>query len=185
WYYGRSVHNIRIEHLWCDVTRGFGAKWKDFFQGLEMYDNLDVNLDVHIWLLHFLFLERINQDAVQWAEAWNHHPITIHGDHPRSPRDLFFFGMLQHGIRGVDFLQPESGESEDIGDIQAYGIDWEAFDEDNICNHHQANSINSEEDIDDNPFVLGPLHLSDVQVPEADYPLTHVQVLQLTQALES
>jgi hypothetical protein len=123
-----SVHTIRIERLWCDVTRGFGAKWKDFFQGLEMYDSVDVNLNAPIWLLHFLFLERISQDALQWAEAWNHHPITIRGDHPRSPRNLVFFGMLQHGTRGVDFPQ-SYGESEDIGDIQEYGIDWEAFDE--------------------------------------------------------
>ena len=181
WHYGRSVHNIRIERLWCNVTRGFGVKWKDFFQGLEMYDNLDVNLDAHIWLLHFLFLQRINQDAAQWAEAWNHHPITIRGDHPRTPRDLFFFGMLQHGTHGINFLQP-SEESEDIGDLQEYGIDWEAFDEDDIRNHHhQANSV--EEDVD-NPFVVGPLHLSDVQVPEADCPLTDMQVLELKQALE-
>jgi hypothetical protein len=48
--------------------------------------------------------------------------------------------------------------------------------------HHQANSI--EEDID-NPVVMGPLHLSDIQVPEADCPLTDMQVLQLEQALES
>ena len=59
----RSVHNIRIERLWQDVTRGFGRKWKEFFQQLEVEWGLDPNNDAHIWLLHYLFLEAINEDA--------------------------------------------------------------------------------------------------------------------------
>ncbi|KAJ6552901.1 hypothetical protein B0H19DRAFT_899411, partial [Mycena capillaripes] len=31
-----DVHNIRIERLWCDVTRGFGRKWSNFFHSLEL-----------------------------------------------------------------------------------------------------------------------------------------------------
>ncbi|KAG2063868.1 hypothetical protein BDR04DRAFT_1036922 [Suillus decipiens] len=45
-YIYRSVHNIRIERLWVDVTNGIGQKWKEFFQTLEAYDNLNVN-NVH------------------------------------------------------------------------------------------------------------------------------------------
>lgn len=178
----RSVHNIRIERLWCDVTRGFGAKWKDFFQGLEVYDGLDVNIDTHIWLLYHLFLEWINQDAIEWAEAWNHHAIALHGERQRSPRDMFFFGMLQNGLRGVDAAQ-FPGESDNIGDVQAYGIDWEAFDEDDIREHnHQENSTDEE---NDNPFVIGPLHLSNVHIPEAGCPLTDMQIEHLERELRS
>ena len=51
----RSVHNIRIEWLWVNVTSGFGRKWKTFFQDLELHDGLNPDSDAHIWLLHHLF----------------------------------------------------------------------------------------------------------------------------------
>jgi transposase InsO family protein len=68
-----SVHNIRIECLWHDVTQGFGRKWKQFFQLLELHHDLKPNLDAHVWLLHHVFLDAVNDDAFQWVEAWNHH----------------------------------------------------------------------------------------------------------------
>lgn len=178
--YCRSVHNIRIERLWCDVTRGFGAKWKDFFLGLEMHDGLDTNLDAHVWLLHHIFLERINLDATDWAESWNHHRISIRDERQRSPRDMFFFGMLQNGVRGVDatFIPGD----DEVGDFQEYGIDWEAFDEDNVRQHH--NEANSVDETADNPFVIHPpQQLSDVQVPEAHRPLTDAQICDLDNQL--
>ncbi|KAI0371588.1 hypothetical protein BV20DRAFT_1051599 [Pilatotrama ljubarskyi] len=63
--WGRSVHNIRIERLWVDVTSGFGSKWKEFFHQLEAQHGLNVDNDAHVWLLHHLFLEAINRDAEQ------------------------------------------------------------------------------------------------------------------------
>ncbi|KAJ7740477.1 hypothetical protein DFH07DRAFT_751592 [Mycena maculata] len=67
----RSVHNIRIERLWCDVTRGFGRKWSNFFLALEFSAGLRPDLDAHIWLIHHLFLPAINQDAIDWVRTWN------------------------------------------------------------------------------------------------------------------
>ncbi|CAA7270905.1 unnamed protein product [Cyclocybe aegerita] len=64
-----SVHNVQIEQLWRNLTAGFGAKWKLFFQQLEVHDHLDPDLDLHIWLLHFLFLDTIDQDTIDWANA--------------------------------------------------------------------------------------------------------------------
>lgn len=32
----RSVHNVRIERLWVDVTGQVGAKWSAFFSMLEL-----------------------------------------------------------------------------------------------------------------------------------------------------
>ncbi|KAG0695761.1 hypothetical protein DFH29DRAFT_813842 [Suillus ampliporus] len=93
--WGRSVHNIRIERLWVDVTNGLGQKWKEFFQTLEAYDNLDVNNDSHLWLLHFLFLPLINDDADQWAASWNHHVLGRRGEPHRSPHDMFIQGIIE------------------------------------------------------------------------------------------
>ena len=49
-----------------------------------------------------------------------------------------------------------------------------------IKHHDQENSIDEEVD---NPFVVGPLHLSDIQIPEANCPLTDGQIQQLEQGL--
>src|SRR6267154_135555 len=91
----RSIHNIRIECLWCDLTSTFGAKWKTFFQNLKLHEGLDQNSDTNLWL-HHLFLNAINEDALEWAEDWNNHTISIRGEHQRSPQDMFFFGMIQN-----------------------------------------------------------------------------------------
>ncbi|KAF5379472.1 hypothetical protein D9615_006551 [Tricholomella constricta] len=121
----RSVHNIRIERLWRDLTLGFSGKWWNFFQSLEVHDRLNADSASHIWLLHHLFLEAINEDAIQWAEAWNHHVLSQRGQRQRSPRDMFFFGMMEHGMRGLpgEVLEPE------VEDVAEFGIDWEMYDD--------------------------------------------------------
>ena len=93
----RSIHNIRIERLWCDVMQGFGAKWKQFFQDLEVHNGLIVDRNTHIWLLQHLFLAAINMDAEEWANTWNNHSLSFCGEHQRSPTDMYMFGMIQNG----------------------------------------------------------------------------------------
>ena len=75
----RSVHNTRIERMWYDVTRSYGQKWKNFFADLETNCGLTPNIPAHIWLLHHLFLDAINQDAAEWVQMWNNHVIQIKG----------------------------------------------------------------------------------------------------------
>ncbi|KAJ7432236.1 hypothetical protein B0H11DRAFT_1760792, partial [Mycena galericulata] len=104
----RSVHNIRIERLWCDVAWGFGRKWSNFFLTLEFSCGLRPNLDAHIWLIHHLFLPTINQDAVDWAQTCNAHKIHFNNEQTRSPHDMFFFGMIQNGLRGFDELPDDA-----------------------------------------------------------------------------
>ncbi|KAG0693822.1 hypothetical protein DFH29DRAFT_815954 [Suillus ampliporus] len=120
--WGRSVHNIRIECLWRDVTQGFGRKWKQFFQLLEDHHDLKPNLDAHVWLLHHVFLDAVNDDAFQWAEAWNHHQLRIPGWRAAEPSR---FALLRHDSEwcpGAMILLCFPGDSE-VGEIQEYGID--------------------------------------------------------------
>ncbi|KAH7917752.1 hypothetical protein BV22DRAFT_1076641 [Leucogyrophana mollusca] len=168
--WGRSVHNIRIERLWVDVTSGFGSKWKDFFQGLEAHDGLDANMDSHIWLLHHLFLSDINEDASQWASTWNYHILQRRGEPHRSPQEMFLQGMVEHGQRAVVVAVDE-----DIGDIAEYGVDWNDIDNHNVRNHHDT--FNPQDDHLSNPFVSNqPDRLSHVDIPNARCPLSPEQV---------
>ncbi|KAG1862824.1 hypothetical protein DFJ58DRAFT_715228 [Suillus subalutaceus] len=153
--WGRSVHNIQIECLWVDVTNGLGQKWKEFFQGLKAYDNLDVNNDSHLWLLHFLFLPLINDDP------------------HRSPHDLFVQGIIEHGHRGV-FI--ESGKDQEVDNIVSYVIDWNDLDDQSLLAHH--NTHNPEDGDSTNPFVSNhpDSDLSHVKVPESHCPFTDTQL---------
>lgn len=92
----RSVHNVRIEHLWVDVTAQVGASWADHFTNLELGHGLDINNVNHIWLLHLLFLGTINAQLSFFAESWNQHRIQICNGLNRSPASMFGFDMLVH-----------------------------------------------------------------------------------------
>jgi len=59
-------------------------------QNLELQNGLYHDLDAHIWLLHYLYLQAINKDALEWAEGWNNHKISVHGECLQSPKDMFF-----------------------------------------------------------------------------------------------
>ena len=97
------MHNTRIERLWRDYNLGVMQKWKSFFVDLEENDNLDPNNLAHIWLLHWLFLDAINADLMAWVHTWNNHKLSQVGQQDRSPRDMYIFGLLEDGPRGMDF----------------------------------------------------------------------------------
>ncbi|KAJ6449897.1 hypothetical protein C8R45DRAFT_1057262 [Mycena sanguinolenta] len=130
-----SVHNVRIERLWVDVTAQVGATWADHFTHLEIRYGLDINNVAHIWLLHFLFLGTINSQLTFFAEAWNQHRIQIRNSANRSPTDMFVFDMFINGVRG-DQLPPDE-ENLDEDELEVYGIDWRRLREDGVL-HSQA-----------------------------------------------
>jgi hypothetical protein len=168
------VHNIRIERLWLDITRGFGAKWKLFFEILEAHDGLDVNADAHLWLLHHLFLGAINADIEQWIEAWNNHTLSRRGQTHRTPRQMYLHGTIQNGVRGV-----QVEEDPDVVDADVYGIDWEDLNQREVREHHDVYNppIPNNEGYE-NPFMVQqPTRLSHVPVPDPDCPFTPEQIV--------
>ncbi|KAH7906787.1 hypothetical protein BJ138DRAFT_1015645 [Hygrophoropsis aurantiaca] len=181
--WGRSVHNTRIERLWYDITNGFGRKWKQFFLDLETNHGLSPTRAAHIWLLHHLFLRSVNHDAQDWAEAWNSHKLQIRGERERSPRDMFFFGMLQEGPRGIQrALEPVN---EMVGDINSYGVDWEVHDDERFMSHLLDNNPDEWEEA--NPFVSAstPANLSQVLCEPPGCPFTPEQLNHLDTTLQA
>jgi hypothetical protein len=172
----RSVHNIRIERLWVDVTAGFLRKWKDFFLDLELHEGLDVELDTHVWLLHHLFLPEIDADAQEWAGAWNSHKLGMRDRRSCTPNEMYFFGMIQEGPRGIGLVDDVPPSREDLA---VYGVDWEILNDQQIRTHHdEANGTNPAVDdvIFDNPFQRAPEHFPHVEVEEPWCPLSAAEV---------
>jgi hypothetical protein len=168
----RSVHNTRIERLWYDVTHSFGHKWKLFFLELELHHHLNPQIPSHIWLLHHLFLHCINEDAQEWAQSWNSHPLEIRGERNRSPHDIFLFSMIQDGPRGIQRLL--TALDEDVDDLSAYGVDWEDMEDAVVMNH--LLDQNPQDWDDENPFTTAPSSLSEVICEPPNCPFTSAQV---------
>ncbi|KAJ7633530.1 hypothetical protein DFH06DRAFT_1272399 [Mycena polygramma] len=132
-----SVHNVRIERLWVDITAQLGATWAERFTVLELRHGLDINNISHIWLLHFLFLATINSQLAFFAQSWNQHRIQIRDGPNRSPADMFVFDMLANGVRGNQ-LPAEEVLSEE--ELEVYGIDWAGLRDDDLLASQRTNN---------------------------------------------
>ncbi|KAK7051514.1 hypothetical protein VNI00_004488 [Paramarasmius palmivorus] len=192
--WGRSVHNVRIERLWRDITQGFGQKWKEFFKSLEATGGLQPDVGAHCWLLHHLFLSAVNDDALEWAEAWNRHTMRQREQRERSPRDMWFFGQLENGWR--DMEQGQATEDPEAEDPESYGVDWEELDNRDILTHHFAHNhdhtimeaLNTQNEGNTMSETGGeqtrrPRELSYVEVPTFECPMTEEEVNMLNDHL--
>lgn len=70
--------------MWVEVGSQFARRWRAFFYRLERLHLLNIEDPRHIWLLHSLFLDRINCDCDQFCADWNAKPISGIANH-RSP----------------------------------------------------------------------------------------------------
>jgi hypothetical protein len=171
---------VRIERLWVDVTAQVGALWADHFTLLELHHGLDINNHSHIWLLHHLFLPTINQQLSFFAASWNQHVMQIHGGPNRSPADMFCFDMLVHGIRG-DQVPPNDQMTDE--ELEAFGVDWEALQDDAVLASHCANNTSSEGLTSWVGTVGPPEDLNEVQLDPIDRPFMSDQLHTFEEAL--
>ncbi|KAJ7159718.1 hypothetical protein C8R46DRAFT_880844 [Mycena filopes] len=114
-----STHNTRIERLWVEVGVQFARRWRAFFTRLGELHRLNRKNPHHIWLLHRLFLDDVNNDCREFQAQWNAHPISGRGANDQSPADLRFMGQLNDGVYAVDpmdELHPDTIE-------QYYGVE--------------------------------------------------------------
>ncbi|KDQ11295.1 hypothetical protein BOTBODRAFT_114525 [Botryobasidium botryosum FD-172 SS1] len=166
----RSVHNTRVERMWVEVTHTFGESWKDFFFELEDLYGLRPDIDKHLWLLHFLFLDLINQHAQQFQEAWNHHVMELEGRHNASPRELWLFGQVEHGVRGLD----------DFDSLDGTGVG------DNNEEHeeHVINALAMADFRSENSYAEGYRgRMNHVAVPSSDSPFSQEEINRLDAAV--
>ncbi|KAJ3836495.1 hypothetical protein F5878DRAFT_688908, partial [Lentinula raphanica] len=138
--WGRSVHNVRIERLWVDVSNYITQPWNDIFSTLEERYNLDIHNPNHIWLLQHLFLNTINHSLAFWAEAWNNHRVTQQDGPNRSPEDMWGFDMLVHGLRGNSL----EGFTMSDQELEVFGIDWEALQDEDLLQSLRHNYAHEE-----------------------------------------
>ncbi len=89
--FGRSVHNQRIERLWRDVFQSCLIVYYTTFYQMEDEHLLNVEDDIHLFCLQYVFLARINRSLYQFSEAWNNHPLSSCQN--LSPIQLWIYGL--------------------------------------------------------------------------------------------
>ncbi|KAJ7032327.1 hypothetical protein C8F04DRAFT_959160, partial [Mycena alexandri] len=96
-----------------------------------------------------------------------------------SPRDIFFFSMLQDGPRGLELITAPVDEH--VDDPTTYGIDWDVADDPTLMHHHLLQ--NPQEWEDHNPFAPGLETLSKVPCDAPDSPFSAEQIEYLDREL--
>ncbi|KAJ7758913.1 hypothetical protein B0H14DRAFT_2404259, partial [Mycena olivaceomarginata] len=93
-----STRNTRIERLWVEVGTQFARRWRAFFTRLGRMHSLDRKNPMHLWLLHRLFLDQLNDDCHEFQEEWNHHPMSGNMTGGQSPEAMRLLGQITHGV---------------------------------------------------------------------------------------
>ena len=86
-YAGKSVHNQRIERHWRDVFTKVIVKYHSIFNHMENYLILDINNEIHMFALHYVYEPRIQRDLDNWRNAHNSHKIRTESN--KTPRMLW------------------------------------------------------------------------------------------------
>jgi hypothetical protein len=124
-------------------------------------------------------LHCIDDDAQEWADAWNSHDLHIRGERARSPRDIFLFSMIHDGPRGFERFTDPLDES--IEDPTTYGIDWDVVDNPALMRHHLVE--NPQEWENHNPFAPSIQDLSEVPCEPPNCPFSAEQIASLDSRL--
>ena len=61
--------------VWRDVTHAVLVTFYNLFYSLEDTGDLNPDDPVHIWSLHFVYLQRLQNSLNRFTEAWNNHPL--------------------------------------------------------------------------------------------------------------
>lgn len=161
--------------MWVDIKKGYIGKWADLFKDLEQNHGLDVDSNNHIWLLHYLYLGSINDDAMKWSATWNQHAMRLPGGKRGgiSPLYQFLMGMVENGLRGseVDDAQYQFEGIE-------YGIDWNELEDPELVQNLLERRRALHGDAGAPPAA--PPHWSRIEVnPPPESPLTDAQLNEL------
>lgn len=71
---GCSTRNQRIERLWRDVYRCVASTYYALFHAMEPVGVLNPDNEIDLFVLHCLYLPRINKSLDEFTRAWNRHP---------------------------------------------------------------------------------------------------------------
>ena len=123
---GKSVHNQRIERFWVDLKKDVVNYYINLFQAMEGINFLLQTTDhICLFVLHYLFMDRINEDIKVYIGIWNKHQLrTVKGQY--TPEQLL---VLHHDRSAALDVQIDNAEWYGVELNGDEGVDEEADDE--------------------------------------------------------
>ena len=120
---GQSTRNQRIERLWRDVFQNCLHTYYTLFYTLEDNGVLDVDNQIYLHALQYIYVPRINNSLSSFRAAWNSHGLTSEGN--LTPLQLWSGGMLlnQHytAVQEV-FATPETNSTSSSSDTESESV---------------------------------------------------------------
>jgi len=89
---GPSTRNQRIERLWRDVFRCVTVTFYYTFYAMEQTGILNLDSELHLFVLHHVFLQRINFSLSEFKVLYNDHRLST--EHNWTPNQIWYNGML-------------------------------------------------------------------------------------------
>lgn len=80
----------RIERLWRELWSGFTVTYYRLFQFMEEQHILDVSNELHMQVLHFVFLPRMQLNLDRLSETLKRRPLRTENN--RTPLQLWVSG---------------------------------------------------------------------------------------------
>ena len=107
---GSSVHNQRIERLWCDMHRCVTTVYHRLVYYMEQNGLLNPTDTNHLFALQYVYLPRFNQSLEVFCDGWNNH--RLRSEHHQTPLQLFTAGVINQAIFA----------SNEVHNVSSYGI---------------------------------------------------------------
>lgn len=101
---GKSVHNQRIVRLWRDLYEGVLDHYHKLFYYIEDQGFLNIMNEIHIFALHNVYTNKINEKLNIWKEAWGSHRLrTVR----TSPLQLYTSSMINNPVRDGEYVEED------------------------------------------------------------------------------
>lgn len=123
---GKSTHNQRIERQWRDMTKEVTTFYKNIFLRLQNTHLIDFSHEDALYCLHYVFLNRINEDLQRYMRVWNNHKLST--EHNSTPNKLLLVNSHVSAAVSVD--------------EETYGVE-DVFEEGNNVNENNQVVVSS------------------------------------------
>ena len=118
---GSSTQKQRIERLWRDLFRCVCSTFYYIFIAMEEAGILNRNNSLHLFILRYVYLPRINVAVDSFTNAWNKHPMRTEKNW--SPERMWTNGMMDTTNRHLLAVADVRNDSVGIQDLDWYGHD--------------------------------------------------------------
>jgi hypothetical protein len=114
---GKSTGNQKVERLHRDSTEKALEQYIFLFHYFVRC-GLDVDNNLHMYLLHYMFMDRINESLTEFKNVWNNHKLRSVEN--KSPTQILLLAQLRGQSFGVQIGDSEMNIYdilEDVADV--------------------------------------------------------------------